>query len=205
MISSIYCSRLWPNVVRIPTCLLLLVHIYSIQCHTLACNYTNLSSCTKYIFVMPTVHCVHVYVWALACILTRLPPWWNLGNDCVLCVYLHPPYSCRQTVIHYCAAQNFVEFLHDLADLGAAVDLADTRGLTPLHLAAGSGRTSAVSALVGRGADANVAAPNGDTPLHLACQYGHTTVVSAYIYICFNIQYTVLAHIIYTFKIWVIS
>ena len=95
----------------------------------------------------------------------------------------------RQTVIHYCAAQNFVEFLHDLADLGAAVDLADTRGLTPLHLAAGSGRTSAVSALVGRGADANVAAPNGDTPLHLACQQGHTTVVSCIIICVFQCVY----------------
>ena len=34
----------------------------------------------------------------------------------------------RQTVIHFCAAQNFVEFLHDLADLGASIDLADNKG-----------------------------------------------------------------------------
>ena len=95
--------------------------------------------------------------------------------------FVHSPFSCRQTVIHYCAAQNFVEFLHDLADLGAAIDLADTRGLTPLHMAAGAGRTSAVSALLGRGADANVSAPNGDTPIHLACQHGHAAAVSAYI------------------------
>ena len=92
-----------------------------------------------------------------------------------MCSHIHP-YS--QTVIHYCAAQNFVEFLHDLADMGASIDLADSRGFTPLHLAAGSGRTSAVSALLGRGADANVASPNGDTPLHLACSYGHVATVS---------------------------
>ena len=90
--------------------------------------------------------------------------------------YSTPP--CSQTVIHYCAAQNFVEFLHDLAEMGAAIDLADGRGLTPLHLAAGAGRTSAVSALLGRGADANVASPSGDTPLHYACQHGHMTTVS---------------------------
>ena len=38
--------------------------------------------------------------------------------------------SCphRQTVIHFCAAQNFVEFLQDLAELGASVDLADNKG-----------------------------------------------------------------------------
>lgn len=83
-------------------------------------------------------------------------------------------------MIHYCAAQNFVEFLHDLADLGATIDIADSRGLTPLHLAAGAGRTSAVSALLGRGADANVATPSGDTPLHFACQGGHTATVSEY-------------------------
>ena len=81
-------------------------------------------------------------------------------------------------MIHYCASQNFVEFLHDLADLGATIDIVDGRGLTPLHLAALSGRTSAVSALLGRGADANVASPNGDTPLHFACQGGHTATVS---------------------------
>ena len=81
-------------------------------------------------------------------------------------------------MIHYCAAQNFVEFLNDLAEMGATIDIADGRGLTPLHLAAGAGRTSAVTALLGRGADANIAAPNGDTPLHLACQHGHAPTVS---------------------------
>lgn len=91
----------------------------------------------------------------------------------------------RQTVIHYCAAQNFVEFLHDLADLGATIDLPDSRGLTPLHLAAGSGRASAVAALLGRGANGNIATPTGDTPMHLACQHGHAAAVSIMNY-CFT-------------------
>lgn len=34
----------------------------------------------------------------------------------------------RQTVMHYCAAQNFVEFIHDLADMGAPIDTLDERG-----------------------------------------------------------------------------
>lgn len=34
----------------------------------------------------------------------------------------------RQTVIHFCASQNFVEFLQDLAELGASIDLADNKG-----------------------------------------------------------------------------
>ncbi len=51
-------------------------------------------------------------------------------------------------------------------------------GFTPLHLASGSGRTSAVQALLGKGGDPNVASHNGDTPLHLACSGGHTSTVS---------------------------
>ena len=31
--------------------------------------------------------------------------------------------------MHYCAAQNFVEFIHDLAELGAPIDSADERGM----------------------------------------------------------------------------
>ena len=43
-------------------------------------------------------------------------------------------HHCRQTVIHFCAAQNFVEFLQDLAELGASVDLADNRGEYSHHM-----------------------------------------------------------------------
>lgn len=40
--------------------------------------------------------------------------------------------SPRQTVIHFCAAQNFVEFLQDLAELGASIDIADNKGTEAL-------------------------------------------------------------------------
>ena len=85
---------------------------------------------------------------------------------------------CRQTAMHYCAAQNFVEFLVDLAELGASIDTHDDRELTPLHLAATHGRTSAVAALLRRGADPNLASLSGDTSLHFSCQHGHSAVVS---------------------------
>ena len=48
------------------------------------------------------------------------PVWSAVHNDLFL--------VCRQTVIHFCAAQNFVEFLQDLAELGASIDLADNKG-----------------------------------------------------------------------------
>ncbi len=47
-----------------------------------------------------------------------------------------------------------------------------------MHLASGSGRTSAVAALLTRGADPNMASHNGDSPLHLACSGGHASTVS---------------------------
>ena len=55
--------------------------------------------------------------------------------------------------------------------------LSVSAGYTPLHLAAMSGRTSAVTALVGMGADPNISSRTGDTALHLACHGGHVTSV----------------------------
>lgn len=49
-----------------------------------------------------------------------------------------------------------------------------------MHVAAGGGRASAVSALLTKGADPGVATRTGDTPLHLACQNGHVTTVSVH-------------------------
>ena len=40
--------------------------------------------------------------------------------------------SPRQTVVHCCAAQNFVEFLKDLTELGASFEIADDKGMEPL-------------------------------------------------------------------------
>ena len=56
-------------------------------------------------------------------------------------------------------------------------DVSVSAGYTPLHLAAMSGRTSAVTALIGMGADSNVSSRTGDTALHLACHGGHVTSV----------------------------
>ena len=51
-------------------------------------------------------------------------PCYYTGSECEASHIL----SSRQTVIHFCAAQNFVEFLHDLSELGATIDLADNKG-----------------------------------------------------------------------------
>jgi len=42
-------------------------------------------------------------------------------------------YLPRQTVVHYCATQNFVEFLQDLTEMGASFEIADDKGKVLLN------------------------------------------------------------------------
>lgn len=63
--------------------------------------------------------CVHILLWSM---FTGSSP--SIGEAKLI----PTPPSLRQTVIHFCAAQNFVEFLQDLAELGASIDIADNKG-----------------------------------------------------------------------------
>lgn len=60
---------------------------------------------------------------------------------------------------------------------GGDPDLGRTRGLTPLHRAAGRGHIGAVRLLLDAGADPNLPGPGGETPLHAAAGAGHAEVV----------------------------
>ena len=62
---------------------------------------------------------------------------------------------------------------------GARVDGATggPGGLSPLHLAAGSGHDALARLLISRGADVNARARDGCTPLHLAAGGGHESTV----------------------------
>lgn len=55
--------------------------------------------------------------------------------------------------------------------------------MTPLHLAAWSGKVEVARLLLEAGAEVNSCSQNGDTPLILACQHGNSDVVSAQIYL----------------------
>ena len=63
-----------------------------------------------------------------------------------------------------------------LAD-GASVNAADVLQITPLHLAAGIGRTDLAQLLIENGADVNAKNARGHTPLDLAANNGHTDIV----------------------------
>ena len=49
--------------------------------------------------------------------------------------------------------------------------------MSPLHLAAWSGKVEVTQLLLEVGANVNACSDNGDTPLILACQHGNSDVV----------------------------
>ena len=65
------------------------------------------------------------------------------------------------------------------------------KGMSPLHLAAWSGKVEVARLLVEAGAHVNASSDNGDTPLILACQHGNSDVVCKKHYIT-NIYYVLL-------------
>ena len=64
-----------------------------------------------------------------------------------------------------------------LVQAGAALEVADHEGRTPLHRAVGSGRTKIADHLLERGAPVNVADSEGRTPLYLAAAAGRAHTV----------------------------
>ena len=50
-------------------------------------------------------------------------------------------------------------------------------GMSPLHLAAWSGKVEVARLLVETGAEVDTCSDNGETPLILACQHGNSDVV----------------------------
>ena len=64
-------------------------------------------------------------------------------------------------------------------DKGADLHARTTDSLSPLHFAALSGNTEAVSALLAAGADVEVRTKNNSTPLHLAAIRGNAPTITA--------------------------
>ena len=79
----------------------------------------------------------------------------------------------------WAALSGHAEMVTALLDNGAAADLANNNGNTPLQCAASGGHVAAVTALLGKGAAINLADNDGDTPLHGAAESGHVEVVTA--------------------------
>lgn len=69
------------------------------------------------------------------------------------------------------------EVAHTLVARGAAIDVADDKGHTPLHMAARAGHTSMAAFLMESGADPDTRDDKGLTPLHQAVIGGHADMV----------------------------
>ncbi len=65
-----------------------------------------------------------------------------------------------------------------LIDRGAAIDVADSRGMTPLHCAANVGNTKAAIALIEKGAAIDATDNDGMTPLHRASSFWTESVIA---------------------------
>lgn len=61
---------------------------------------------------------------------------------------------------------------------GGKINVRDSRGWTPLHVAAANGKTRIVALLIDKGAAVNARNNKGRTPLHLAASEGHAAVVT---------------------------
>jgi ankyrin repeat protein len=58
------------------------------------------------------------------------------------------------------------------------VNLCDTSGYTPLHLACDKGHIDIVNILLKCNSNVNLCDNNGYTPLHVACDKGHIDIVN---------------------------
>ena len=79
--------------------------------------------------------------------------------------------------LYEASANNNVELVRLLLDIGADINLANRAGETPLYVASLFGYVNIVRILTERGANINKANKNGETPLHIASQNGQVEVV----------------------------
>ena len=85
------------------------------------------------------------------------------------------------TALHFAAALGPADLVKALLDAGAAVNVKDARGMTPLMLAVGTDRqdASVVALLLAQGADTKVTSLAGETALDWARKFGNTPVLEA--------------------------
>jgi hypothetical protein len=85
--------------------------------------------------------------------------------------------SRYEELLHKAAEAGDKAEVERLVDKGAAVDVKNKEGDTPLHLASWKGHIDVVEFLIAKGANVNAKSDNRKTSLHLASWGGHIDVV----------------------------
>jgi ankyrin repeat protein len=109
------------------------------------------------------------------------------------------------TPLHWASTNGHVQVFMELVEYGADIEVKDSFGSRPLHLACSYGylpvviellnpndSNGATTSVLGKrksraGANTDAKDRSGDTPLHFACSYGHLPVVKALLAVGANI------------------
>jgi ankyrin repeat protein len=87
--------------------------------------------------------------------------------------------QANRRALNYAALGNHAAAVRVLLAHGAAINLANRTGFTPLHHAAEAGAANALSALLAAGADPSIASAQGALPIDTARRRGDQTIVRA--------------------------
>jgi ankyrin repeat protein len=85
--------------------------------------------------------------------------------------------SKDRSLLHWAVAERNVDIVKILIPY-IGVNVVDSKGTSPLHIAAENGDDDIVKALLRKGARSNITNKEGQSPLHLASQKGYPVVVS---------------------------
>lgn len=100
------------------------------------------------------------------------------GNSPGFLRTMEPPLSDNPSFMLACESGNYAA-VSSLLRNGERVNQHDSKGLTPLHLAARQGHRKLVDVLIESGAFLNAQTHMGETPLHFAAMNGNEEVVTA--------------------------
>jgi 7,8-dihydropterin-6-yl-methyl-4-(beta-D-ribofuranosyl)aminobenzene 5'-phosphate synthase len=85
------------------------------------------------------------------------------------------------SLLHTACLSNRIDLVDTLIAKGVDIQVTNSEGLTPLHLASNHGQNELCELLIAKGADVNLIDNGKDTPLHGAAWYGKMSTVELFL------------------------